>query len=135
MSRLIKFAPVATIEWTPGYAIKKLRRDRRWNQDELAEKAGVSVSTVRRVEEDRNVGTQFLRAIAEALEVDEATLYEAAKSGHKLKSVDKAEEEFMAQFSPKERATIERVLDHPSRDALFSMLQTYLEGGERKRRA
>lgn len=53
-----------------GKRIEKLRRNRQWNQMDLAKKAGVSQATVSQVERgDRTPGLEAVGALAKALEV------------------------------------------------------------------
>ncbi len=54
--------------------IKKLRIQKSWSQEKLAENAGVSLRTVQRVETDGVASLQSRAAIAQALEVEPAAL-------------------------------------------------------------
>ena len=53
-----------------GENIKKLRKNRRWNQATLGKKAGgIKVETINRIEHGQNTTTEKLYRIAAALEV------------------------------------------------------------------
>ena len=54
--------------------IKELRLNKSWSQEELAQKAAVSLRTVQRMELDGSASLKSRRAIAEALEVEPAFL-------------------------------------------------------------
>ncbi len=54
--------------------IKELRLNKSWSQEELAEKAGVSLRTVQRMELDGSASLKTRRAVADALEVEPAFL-------------------------------------------------------------
>lgn len=53
-----------------GTAIKRLRDERKWTQEELRERANVSRETLSRAENGGNVGVLILYQIADALDVD-----------------------------------------------------------------
>ncbi|MDR1048925.1 MAG: helix-turn-helix domain-containing protein [Synergistaceae bacterium] len=57
-----------------GARVRKKRKAFRWNQQELAQKAGVSFHTVFRAEQGRNIRGKNLRALAAALDTSIAYL-------------------------------------------------------------
>lgn len=59
-----------------GDAIRRERLARVLRQDELAETAGVGLSTLRTAERSERVATSTIRKIADALEVAPATLFD-----------------------------------------------------------
>jgi uncharacterized membrane protein YhaH (DUF805 family)/DNA-binding XRE family transcriptional regulator len=54
--------------------VRELRLSRGWSQEELAERSGLSVRTIQRIEGGAPAGLESLRALAAALEVDVAEL-------------------------------------------------------------
>lgn len=58
-----------------GNQVRGLRRQRQWSQERLAEAAGLSVTTVKKVESGGSVTTGTLHAIAHALGVRTTELY------------------------------------------------------------
>ena len=54
--------------------VRRLRLDKSWSQEKLADEAGVSLRTVQRVEADGVAAHRSCRAIAKALGVDPAEL-------------------------------------------------------------
>lgn len=50
--------------------IKKLRVERHWSQEQLAEMSGLSVRTIQRIENGGNAGMESLKALASVFEVD-----------------------------------------------------------------
>ena len=57
--------------------IQKLRLQRGWSQEQLAELTGLSVRTIQRVERGQNPSAESLKAIAAVLDVDFGALREA----------------------------------------------------------
>jgi len=57
--------------------IQKLRLQRGWSQEQLAELAGLSARTIQRIERGQNPSAESLKAIAAVLEVDFGALREA----------------------------------------------------------
>ena len=55
-------------------AIKQLRQDRSWSQEQLADFSGLSLRTVQRIEADNKAGYESLRALALAFEIDVSAL-------------------------------------------------------------
>ena len=66
--------------------IQKLRLQRGWSQEQLAELAGLSVRTIQRAERGQNPSAESLKAIAAVLDVDFGALREA----HMTPSVNQA---------------------------------------------
>jgi transcriptional regulator with XRE-family HTH domain len=60
--------------------IRRLRLNKSWSQEKLAEQAGVSLRTVQRIEADGVASHQSCRAIAQALGVQPAELRQVATS-------------------------------------------------------
>lgn len=56
--------------------VKRLRHDRAWSQEQLAEVADVSLRTIQRVESDGNASLETRKALAAAFTVDVRTLAE-----------------------------------------------------------
>jgi len=65
--------------------IKKLRLERHWSQEQLAEMSGLSVRTIQRIENGGNAGLESLKSLAAVFETDiedsckKAELEEAGK--------------------------------------------------------
>jgi transcriptional regulator with XRE-family HTH domain len=55
-------------------AMKQLRQDRSWSQEQLADLSGLSLRTVQRIEADNKAGYESLRALALAFEIDVSAL-------------------------------------------------------------
>jgi transcriptional regulator with XRE-family HTH domain len=64
-------ATIPAIVITEGKAIALRREQLKWNQDELAERADVSRSSVWKIENGRNVLVDTLRAVEDALAAEE----------------------------------------------------------------
>jgi transcriptional regulator with XRE-family HTH domain len=56
--------------------LRRLREDRHWSQDHLAELAGVGVRTVQRIENGERASNESLMALAAAFNVDASDLAE-----------------------------------------------------------
>lgn len=56
--------------------IQKLRLQRGWSQEQLAELSGLSVRTIQRVERGQTASAESLKALASVFEVDFSTLKE-----------------------------------------------------------
>ena len=54
--------------------VRKLRLQRGWSQEQLAEMAGLSTRTVQRVERGKSAGLESLKSLAAVFEVDVSTL-------------------------------------------------------------
>lgn len=55
--------------------VRKLRLQRGWSQDQLAEMAGLSVRTIQRIERGHRPGLETSRSLASVFEVDLSTFY------------------------------------------------------------
>lgn len=53
--------------------VKKLRLQRGWSQEQLAEMAGVTPRTIQRIERGQNPSLETARALASVFEVDQST--------------------------------------------------------------
>ena len=62
----------------PQLLIQKLRVQRGWSQEQLAELTGLSVRTIQRIERGQNASVESLKALAAVFEVDFSTLRETA---------------------------------------------------------
>jgi transcriptional regulator with XRE-family HTH domain len=49
-------------------AIKKMRLERHWSQEQLAEMSGLSIRTIQRIENGENAGLESLKALASVFE-------------------------------------------------------------------
>jgi transcriptional regulator with XRE-family HTH domain len=70
--------------------VRRLRLDKSWSQEKLADEAGVSLRTVQRVEADGVASHRSCRAIAKALGVEPAEMRQAGKSS--LREVERVSE-------------------------------------------
>jgi transcriptional regulator with XRE-family HTH domain len=97
--------------------IRRLRLNKSWSQEKLAEEAGVSLRTVQRIEADGTASHQSCRAIAHALGVQPAELRIAAD--------DTAAVEQVARSEPRqvEQAARSLVIASPWRFALLRTCQ------------
>ncbi len=50
--------------------IKKMRLDRHWSQDQLAEMTGLSIRTIQRIENGENASLESLKALAAVFEIN-----------------------------------------------------------------
>lgn len=50
--------------------IKKMRLERHWSQDQLAEMSGLSIRTIQRVENGENAGLESLKSLAAVFEIN-----------------------------------------------------------------
>jgi transcriptional regulator with XRE-family HTH domain len=50
--------------------IKKMRLERHWSQDQLAEMSGLSIRTIQRIENGENAGLESLKALASVFETN-----------------------------------------------------------------
>ncbi len=50
--------------------IKKMRLERHWSQDQLAEMSGLSVRTIQRIENGENAGLESLKSLAAVFEIN-----------------------------------------------------------------
>ena len=51
-------------------AIKKMRLERHWSQDQLAEMSGLSIRTIQRIENGENAGLESLKSLAAVFEIN-----------------------------------------------------------------
>jgi|SRR5690554_4179127 len=56
--------------------VRKLRLQRGWSQDQLAQMSGLSIRTIQRIERGQNPGLDSLRSLAAVFEVDISDLQE-----------------------------------------------------------
>lgn len=63
------------LRWHVGDVIRKMRENRDWNQETLAEHAGLNKATVVRIEGGRETKTKTIQKIASALGVDVSVLF------------------------------------------------------------
>lgn len=64
--------------------IRKLRLDRGWSQEQLAQMAGISTRTLQRAERGKQASLETLKCLAAVLEVDHTDLTEEAQMNSKL---------------------------------------------------
>ena len=50
--------------------IKKIRLERHWSQDQLAEMSGLSIRTIQRIENGENAGLESLKSLAAVFEIN-----------------------------------------------------------------
>ena len=50
--------------------IKKMRLERHWSQDQLAEMSGLSIRTIHRIENGENAGLESLKSLAAVFEIN-----------------------------------------------------------------
>ena len=50
--------------------IKKMRLERHWSQDQLAEMSGLSIRTIQRIENGENAGLESLKSLASVFETN-----------------------------------------------------------------
>jgi len=93
--------------------IRKLRIDRGWSQETLAEVSGLSVRTVQRLERGGNASLETLTALAAVFEVDVSTLSTEAPEAPMYKQ---------NELSKEERRAVRYVRDLK---AFYSHLATY----------
>ena len=73
--------------------VRKLRLQRGWTQDQLAEFAGISVRSVQRIERGADASLETLKAMAAVFEVDLATLQNGADPMETRASITSDEKE------------------------------------------
>ncbi len=56
--------------------VRKLRLQRGWSQEQLAELSGLSVRTIQRLERGQRIGLESLKSLAAVLEIDLMALHE-----------------------------------------------------------
>lgn len=62
-----------------GYLLRRYRERQNWTQDELADRSGVNLRTIQRVEGGYGIGTENLGGISEALDMDARDLLKQAE--------------------------------------------------------
>jgi transcriptional regulator with XRE-family HTH domain len=71
--------------------VRRLRLDKSWSQEKLADEAGVSLRTVQRIEADGVASHRSRRAMAKALGVEPAALRRGGRSNpHQAKQSDRS---------------------------------------------
>lgn len=50
--------------------VKKMRIERHWSQDQLAEMSGLSIRTIQRIEKGENAGLESLKSLAAVFEIN-----------------------------------------------------------------
>jgi transcriptional regulator with XRE-family HTH domain len=65
------------MEMTTGTKIRRIREQKRWSQEELAYRVGVSQVTIGNWEQGKSIKHDYLQALAQALEVTVGFLLEA----------------------------------------------------------
>jgi transcriptional regulator with XRE-family HTH domain len=70
--------------------IKKMRLERHWSQDQLAEMSGLSIRTIQRIESGENAGLESLKSLASVFE----TNIEDSDKKEEMKQIRKEEEYF-----------------------------------------
>lgn len=56
--------------------VRKLRLQKGWSQEQLAEMSGLSVRTIQRIERGKKAGLESLKSLAAVFEIDLSQLYE-----------------------------------------------------------
>lgn len=73
--------------------VRKLRLQRGWSQDQLAELMGVSVRTIQRLEKGHKPGLETSKALASVFEVDLSTFNSEATDMHEKEELKQDEKE------------------------------------------
>ncbi len=68
--------------------IKKMRLERHWSQDQLAEMSGLSIRTIQRIEKGENAGLESLKSLAAVFETNIAD----SDKGQEIEQLRKEEE-------------------------------------------
>ena len=68
--------------------IKKMRLDRHWSQDQLAEMSGLSIRTIQRIENGENAGLESLKSLAAVFDTNIAD----SDKNEELEQIRKEEE-------------------------------------------
>jgi transcriptional regulator with XRE-family HTH domain len=80
------------VERTFEVLIQKLRLQRGWSQEQLAEVSGLSARTIQRIEKGQSASLETLKALAAAFEVEVSTLQESPMSNVETAAPAYAEE-------------------------------------------
>lgn len=75
--------------------VQKLRLQKGWSQQQLADLSGLSVRTIQRIEQGQGASVESLKSLAAVFEIDFNTLQEPAMNNSPLKS-----DPSMTQFGP-----------------------------------
>jgi len=59
--------------------VRKLRLQRGWSQEQLAEMSGLSVRTIQRIERGKKAGLESLKSLAAVFDVELSNLYEGTE--------------------------------------------------------
>jgi transcriptional regulator with XRE-family HTH domain len=65
-----KFRKTRTLDPMNLRDIKKVRLERHWSQDQLAEMSGLSIRTIQRIENGENAGLESLKSLAAVFEIN-----------------------------------------------------------------
>ena len=68
--------------------LKKMRLERHWSQDQLAEMSGVSIRTIQRIENGENAGFESLKSLAAVFDINIAD----SKKKEEMEAIRKEEE-------------------------------------------
>ncbi|PHR69136.1 MAG: hypothetical protein COA67_11345 [Lutibacter sp.] len=91
--------------------IKKLRLERHWSQEQLAEMSGLSTRTIQRIESGQNADFETLKSLASVFEIN-------------LSSLNKKEEEEQLQIEAKKKEDIKGLYKFIAL-AVFSLIFTF----------
>ena len=121
-------------EDTAGYRISELRKDRGWNQKELAEKLFVSPSQISRIEsgETESVNIGILIAVAELFHVSTDYLLGltqvTAPRSYEISMLNLSEKSIMRMISGKiDMDVLNRLLEHDRFPTLCSRIRAYFD--------
>ncbi|UQS85982.1 helix-turn-helix domain-containing protein (plasmid) [Nicoliella spurrieriana] len=82
--------------------ISELRKSKGWTQEYLAEKSGLSVRTIQRLEAGYDASLDTLRLVSEALDVSINELFEKVENKNKEKEIDIFSEEQNSQINKRQ---------------------------------
>jgi len=103
--------------------IRKLRLQRGWSQEQLAEMSGLSVRTIQRLERGQKAGLESLKSLAAVFDVELSNLYEDTE----MKSAETIESEEVSKLEQtmtwEEQQAMEYVRDVKG---FYSSLMTFL---------
>ena len=91
--------------------IKKLRLERHWSQEQLAEMSGLSTRTIQRIESGQNADFETLKSLASVFEIN-------------LSSLNKKEEEEQVQIETKRNEDLKGLYKFIAL-ATFSLIVTF----------
>ena len=91
--------------------IKKLRLERHWSQEQLAEMSGLSTRTIQRIESGQNADFETLKSLASVFEIN-------------LSSLNKKEEEEQLQIEEKKNEDLKGLYKFIAL-AVFSLIVTF----------